>query len=119
MSEPERQNPEIPEEKAPVVYASPVKRAWAWVGLAYMVIIVFLFTWYLAKASFINGIGSLMLIPALCGAAATAILRYRSGQGKGGLPVCILFVALCSALAVLNLTIGVPALLASLGVGAS
>ncbi|NCB63082.1 MAG: hypothetical protein EOM52_05625 [Clostridia bacterium] len=117
MSDPDRQNPETAEEKTPVIYASPIKRTWAWVGVAYMVIITFLFTWYLAKAKFINGIGALMLIPALCGAAATAILRYRSGEGKGGLPICILFVVICGALVVINLVIGVPALLANFGGG--
>ena len=115
MSEPDRQNPETPEEKPPVTYASPVKRVWAWVGVAYMLIIVLLFTWYMAKARFINGIGSLMLIPALCGVAATVILRYRSGEAKGGLIVCILFVAACAALVILNLITGIPALLANFG----
>ena len=117
MSDSENRTPETPEEepKAPIVYASPVKRAWAWVGIVYMLIIVLLFTWYMAHAEFIHGIGSLMVIPALGGVAATAILRYKGGQGKGGLSVCIAFVAICAALIGINLVTGIPALMTNFG----
>lgn len=95
----------------PIVYASPTKRVWAWVGVAYMVIVTLLVTYFLAKAKFISGIGTLMLIPALCGLGATSILRYRSGEGKGGLATCVILVALCVILVAVNLVTGVPALI--------
>lgn len=117
MSDSEKRTPETPEEepKAPIVYASPVKRIWAWVGIAYMLVIVLLFTWYMAKATFLYGLGPLMMIPALGGLLATVVQRYESGQGKGGPVVCILFVVLCAALIILNLVIGIPSLLANFG----
>ena len=38
--------PQEPEEaREPVAYASPVKRAWAWVGIVYMLMFVAGFTW--------------------------------------------------------------------------
>ena len=45
----------------------PMKRIWAWVGVAYMVIIVFLMTYMYAKGVYLNNIASLMVIPALGG----------------------------------------------------
>ncbi len=111
--EKQNQSPGEGGDKEPVVYASPVKRAWAWVGVVYMVIITLLVTYSFAKGQFLVGIGSLMLCPALGGLAATAILRYRAGEGKGGLPVCMVMVAVCLVLIVLNLMMGIPALIAN------
>ena len=57
--------PQEPEEaREPVAYASPVKRAWAWVGIVYMLMFVAGFTWYLATARFLIGTGPLLLCPA-------------------------------------------------------
>lgn len=101
-------------QKEPVTYASPVKRLWAWVGVVYMVYLVLANAYALATASYLTGIGPLALIPALCGLGGTVILRYRHGQGRGGLGVCILLAGACFALAVWNLILGLPALLAQL-----
>ena len=74
MSDAPRFDPGSPEQepRPPVVYATPVKRAWAWVGIAYMVIFTLTFTYYLATARILNGIGPVLLVPALLGLAATA-----------------------------------------------
>lgn len=109
----ENQKPNETEDKEPIVYASPVKRVWAWVGVAYMVIITLLVTYFLATATFLSGIGSLMLIPALGGLGATAILRYRSGEGRGGLGACVLLLVVCVGLVAVNLVVGIPALIAN------
>lgn len=115
MSEPQNSGPG-PEEQTPEFeYASPVKRAWAWVGIAYMLITTLTFTYYLATAAVLEGIGPLMVVPALAGAAATAILRYRSGEGRGGLGACVLISAACGVLIALNLLRGIPALLGNFG----
>lgn len=103
-----------PEQKEPVTYASPVKRLWAWVGVVYMVILVLVNTYALATARYLTGIGALALIPALCGLGGTVILRCRAGQGKGGLPACVVLAGACFALAVWNLIRGLPPLLAQL-----
>lgn len=110
--EPDHQN-QTSEE--PIVYASPVKRAWAWVGIAYTLIILATFTYHLATARILTGIGPLLLCPALGGLAATAVLRYRSGEGNGSLLVCVLFTGLCAALFIINLAVGIPLLLQNFG----
>ena len=111
----EKQTPPPGEPQEPVVYASPVKRAWAWVGIVYMLMFVGGFTWYLATARFLTGTGPLLLCPALAGLGATAVLRFRAGQSRGGLPACILFTAVCALLFLYNLAVGVPALLQNFG----
>ena len=101
------------EEQAPVVYASPVKRAWAWVGVVYMLIFLATFTYYLATAQILIGIGPLLLCPALGGLAATSILRCR--QGQGGIPACVVLTGACLVLIGLNLWTGIPSLLRNFG----
>ena len=49
----------------PYTPASPLKRIWAWVGVVYMVIIVFLMTYMYGTGTYLQGIAALMLVPAL------------------------------------------------------
>lgn len=98
----------------PSIYATPVKRLWAWIGIVYMVILILANTYALATARYLTGIGSLAVIPALCGLGGTVILRYRAGQGKGGLLVCVLLSGACFGVAVWNLIRGLPSLLTQL-----
>ncbi len=102
------------EQKEPVVYASPMKRLWAWVGVVYMVILVLLNTWALAHGSFLTGIGPLMVVPALVGLGASAILLHREGKGRGGVVACVLVSGACFGVAAWNLIRGLPALWAQL-----
>ena len=95
-------------EQQPIKYATPMQRLWAWVGVVYMVILVLLTTYALA---YLRGIGGLMLAPALCGLGSSAILRYRQGMGRGGLPACVVVSAAAFLLAVWNLIRSIPALL--------
>lgn len=99
-------NEEKPTE--PVKYATPLQRTWAWVGVAYMVILVLLSTFALSHGAYLRGIGGAMLSPALGGLGATAILRYRQGVGRGGLPACVLIAGASIALAVWNLIRAIP-----------
>ena len=46
---PEEKNLENETPKEEIVYASPMKRVWAWVGVVYMVILVLLMTYGLAS----------------------------------------------------------------------
>ena len=87
--------PEEPQE--PYVPASPIKRTWAWVAIVYVVICTVLFTYYLATARVLIGLGPLMLCPALAGLAVTTVLRYRSGRARGGLAACVALTAACVA----------------------
>lgn len=100
--------------REPVQYATPMQRLWAWVGVAYMVILILLTTYALAHGTYLNGIGGIMLSPALCGLGGTVILRYRQGRGRGGLPVCILLSGSGFALAVWNVIRDIPVLLGQL-----
>lgn len=109
-------SPEEEQQQEPVVYASPVKRVWAWVGIVYMVIITITFTYYLATTLIVDGLTQLMLVPALIGIAATAIVRFHSGEGRGGVVACIITVAAAAFLTIDNLMVGIPLLLSSLGV---
>lgn len=104
-----------PEQQEPVVYASPVKRTWAWVGVIYMLIFMATFTYYLATAKILVGLGPLFICPALGGLCATAILRYRARQGRGGLLGCVVISGACIVLLALNLAMGIPDLLRNFG----
>ncbi len=97
-------------QKEPVTYASPVKRLWAWVGVVYMVILVLLSTYALSHGAYLRGIGGMMLSPALCGLGASAILRYRQGEGRGGILPCLLIAGASFLLALLGLVKGVSAI---------
>ncbi|MEG1720981.1 MAG: hypothetical protein RR281_04670 [Pseudoflavonifractor sp.] len=107
------------EEQKVITYASPMKRCWAWVGVAYMVIIVLLFTYTLAFGSFLQGIGSLMFCPAVVGIAVSALILKRAGkiqmENLNQRMVFILVEILCGAVVLLNLYSGIPALIAIFG----
>ena len=113
MDEKENQTPQEP-QKEPVKYATPMQRLWAWVGVVYMVILTLLTTYALSHAQYLRGIGPLMLSPALCGLGGAAILLYRQGKGRGGLPACILVAGGCFMMALLGLVRSIPAILGQL-----
>ncbi len=105
-----------PEEgKEEIRYASPLKRIWAWVGVAYMAIIVLLITYLYANAAYLTGIGGLMTAPALAGAGASVIYLWRAGEdkGPGRTALMVALVAACAVLLVLGLIQGIPALVAN------
>ena len=100
--------------KEPVTYATPIQRLWAWVGVVYMVGFVLMTTYALSHGRYLQGIGSLMVSPALAGLGGSAILRYRQGAGRGGLVACVLIAGGCFVLVGLNLMQGIPILIAQL-----
>ena len=101
-------------EPSPTKWATPVQRTWAWVGVAYMVILILLSTFALAHGNYLRGIGGIMVSPALCGLGATVILRYKQGAGRGGLSVCILLSGTSFVLAAWNVIRGIPVILGQL-----
>jgi hypothetical protein len=98
----------------PIKYATPVQRTWAWVGVAYMVILVLLSTYALAHGAYLRGIGGIMVSPALCGLGTTVILRHRQGMGRGGVFPCILISGACFFLSAWNVVRGIPVILSQL-----
>ena len=105
--------------REPYTPASPLKRIWAWVGVVYMVIIVCLMTYMYGTGTYLHGIASLMVIPALGGGGASAVCLWLTSPQEGRTParraMMILITALCLALAIINLINGIPALLANFG----
>lgn len=80
-----------------------------------MLLLMLLTTYGVAHGGeFLRGIGGLLLAPALVGLGVTAILRYRAGQGRGGLAACVLVAGASFVLAALNLAQGIPPLVAQL-----
>ena len=105
--------------REPYIPASPLKRIWAWVGVVYMVIIVFLMTYMYGTGTYLHGIASLMVIPALGGGGASAVCLWLTSPQESRSParraMMIFITALCLALIVINLSNGIPALLANFG----
>ena len=68
MTEPEKLHPEsrgeeAPTEQPPFVPSPVSRRIWAWMGVAYMLLIIALMTYWIATASLLQGITGIMLFP--------------------------------------------------------
>ena len=96
--------------------ASPTKRALAWMGVAYMLILVALNTYGLATGSPLTGIAGIMLAPACFTLAVVQVLKFR-GLRREHLPGCgALFLAvLGAAVGLYSLVDGLRSLLIQLG----
>ncbi|NCE63840.1 hypothetical protein D1159_04400 [Pseudoflavonifractor sp. 524-17] len=104
----------VPQEEevtiTPYRPASPEKRALAWMGVVYMIILVLLSTYYLATGHALNNIPGILFFPACGGLAAVSWFRFRT---TGKLP--FLPLAIASALAcIVSLILGSIALGAAL-----
>jgi hypothetical protein len=106
------------EEPIPAVYASPLKRVWAWVGVAYMLVIVCLITYSLAFGAYLHGIGGLLVCPALGGTTASLVVLWRQEKRHSSLQLALFLgtLGLCTALIVLSLRSGIPGLVNNFGV---
>lgn len=116
MSEPEHIREADERQPAPsYTPASFEKRAAAWMGLAYMLFILFAITYAMfTGGKALNGTFPLLVLPAAAAAAVVAVYRQRRGTALGGLPLTIVIVVLCVAGSVFCLLAGVPALIAAL-----
>jgi len=91
--------------------ASFEKRTAAWVGIAYVLMVLFVMTF----AIFTGGKGlpgtfPLLLIPAAVGAAVIAVHRQKAGTAPGGMALTVFIVILCAAGITLSCVLGGPAL---------
>ena len=111
MSDRPNPSPNSGEEKPSYTPASPVKRALAWMGIVYMVILVLLTTYNMATGEPIHNIPGILLFPACGGLAAVCFLRGREIKK---LPLLILGV-LATVACAFNLVTGVLSLVAALG----
>ena len=92
--------------------ASPAKRAMAWMGIVYMVILVLLTTYYLANGEPLRGIPGVLLFPAFGGLSALSLIKYREDK-KGFL---LLGGLVAAVLCLVFLVAGVLAVIRALGV---
>lgn len=90
--------------------ASPVKRALAWIGVVYMVILVALMTYFYFTATMLSGLGPLLTVPGLVGLGIVSILSWRT-TGRPAKAPAILLAVVCWTLAVLTLPVGIAGLM--------
>lgn len=113
MSETPKRQDETPEGSG-YTPASPVKRTLAWIGLAYMVILVALTTYYFYTGTTLGNLGPLLTVPGLIGLGAVSVVSCRSTGRPSKLPAAVLAI-LCWALALATLPIGIAGLLSNFG----
>ena len=92
--------------------ASPVKRALAWIGVVYAVILLALTTYIYFTGTALGNLGPLLTVPGLVGLGIVSLVSWRS-TGKPGKAAAIALAALCWLLALITLPIGVAGLLSN------
>jgi len=92
--------------------ASPVKRALAWIGVVYMVILVALITYFYFTATMLGGLGPLLTVPGLVGLGIVSIISFRT-TGRPAKGSAIALAVLCWLVAVLSLPIGIAGLMSN------
>lgn len=92
--------------------ASPVKRALAWIGVVYMVILVALMTYFYFTATMLSGLGPLLTLPGLVGLGIVSILSWHT-TGQPAKAPAIALAVVCWALALLTLPVGIAGLMSN------
>ena len=112
----ESQDPKLTPDQAPsYTPASFEKRTAAWMGVAYMVMVLFTITFAIfTGGKELPGTFPLFLLPAGAAVAVIAVHRQRKGAALGGLAGTVVIVLLCAAAVVLGLCLGGPALVHAL-----
>ena len=96
--------------------ASFEKRAAAWMGVAYVLMLLFVLNFLLfTGGQQLPGPFPLFLIPVSVALAAVLVHRIRNKTLPGGMAGAVLGLAACAAGVVFGLVLGVPALLSALG----
>ena len=106
INKPEQQ----PEEQG-YTPASPVKRAMAWIGVVYMVILVALITCLYFGLTLV-GIAPLLAVPGLIGLGIVAVISHRT-TGQPGKCAAWILTVVCWLLALLTLPVGIAGLMAN------
>ena len=103
--------PENKEEKG-YIPASPVKRTLAWIGVAYMLILLALTTYFYFTGTGLGNLGPLLTVPGLIGLGVVSLVSWRS-TGRPGKGPAIALAVLCWLLALATLPIGIIGLLSN------
>lgn len=98
-----------PEEQG-YVPASPVKRALAWIGVVYMVILLALTTYFYFTATMLGGLGPLLTVPGLVGLGIVSLISWRT-TGQPSKRAAIILAILCWVVAALTLPVGIAGLM--------
>lgn len=103
------------EEKEPYTPASPVKRIIAWVGIVYMVCLIFLNLYpFFNGGSYLTGVAPLFACPGIAGLLAISIWILRQPDETYSKKASMVVLALvCVVGLVVSLVLGIPALLAN------
>ena len=100
------------DEENGYIPASPVKRALAWIGVVYMVILVALMTYFYFTATMLGGLGPLLTVPGLVGLGIVAVISFRT-TGQPSKRAAIILAAVCWLLAALTLPVGFVGLMSN------
>ena len=89
---------------APFVPSPASRRIWAWMGVAYVLIVMILITYWIATTQFLTGITGILLFPALTALCAQGINNYRLAKAgrHGGTPSTLLATAIIMGLLALS-----------------
>lgn len=114
MADPRPDEP--PQEGQSWTPASFEKRAAAWMGVAYMLMLLFILNFTLfSGGKELPGTFPLFLVPVCVTLAVVIVRRLKTGALPGGRAGGVLALAACAAGTVLALALGVPALIAAFG----
>lgn len=94
--------------------ASFEKRAAAWMGIAYMLMLIFVINFAIYTGGRqLPGTFPLFLVPVCVTLAVVILRRLKSRALPGGLPGGVLALIACAAGTLLGLALGIPALMAA------
>ena len=97
--------------------ASFEKRTAAWMGIVYVLMLLFVINFAIYTGGRqLPGTFPLFLVPISVALAAVTVHRMRLGTCQGGTAGGVAVLAMCAAGVVTGLSLGLPALLAALGV---
>ena len=92
--------------------ASPVKRALAWIGVVYMLILLALTTYFYFTTTMLGGLGPLLTVPGLVGLGIVSLISFRT-TGRPAKGRAVTLAVVCWVLAVLMLPAGIAGLMAN------
>lgn len=106
-----------PEEHEGYTPASFEKRTAAWMGIAYVLMVLFVINFAIYTGGReLPGTFPLFLVPAAVGTAVVTIHRMRTQSLPAAVRAgCVMMLLLCAAALVLGLALGIPALAAAFG----
>lgn len=111
----DRQNDPV-QEKEEYTPASFEKRAAAWMGIAYVLMLLFILNFALFTGGRqLPGTFPLFLVPVSVTLAVVIVHRMKKRELPGGMAGGIAALIACAAATVLGLALGVPALIAAFG----